>query len=310
MRIGIIVGARQEVPRFDELARIATQAEGDGLQSLWFVHRPTLGYDVLTAIALLGRDTSRLELGTAVVPVYPYHPVGLAQHALTAQAATGGRLTLGLGLSHQPVVEELLGLSYARPARHMREYLSVLRPLIDTGRVDFAGQVFRVRGAMQVPGAAPCSVLIAALAPMMLRVAGELADGTITWMAGRKTVESHIVPRLTAAAKAAGRPQPRVCVALPVAVTDDAEQGRAEAARVFQRYGQLVNYRRVLDIEGVAGPADVAVVGDEQQVERQLRALASAGATDFLAAIFPVGADEAASTTRTWNLLKSLAGKL
>lgn len=310
MRISVIIGARQEVPRFDELVHMVEQAEQDGLQGLWFVHRPTLGYDVLTVIALLGRVSSRLELGTAVVPVYPYHPVGLAQHALTAQAATNGRLTLGLGLSHQPMVEDVLGLSYAQPARHMREYLSVLRPLIDDGRVDFAGQVFRVKSEMQVPGAAPCPVLIAALAPMMLRVAGELADGTITWMAGRKTIESHIVPRISAAAKAGGRPPPRVCVALPVAVTDDAAQGREQAAQIYRRYGQLVNYRRVLDIEGVAGPADVAVVGTEAQVEQQLRGFAAAGATDFLAAIFSVGADEAASTTRTWNLLRSLNGRL
>jgi F420-dependent oxidoreductase-like protein len=310
MQLGIVVGARQEVPTFEELRRMARQAEADGLPSMWFVHRPTLGYDALTVIALLGRETGRLELGTAVVPVYPYHPVGLAQHALTAQAATGGRLTLGLGLSHQPVVEQVLGLSYAHPARHMREYLSVLRPLIADGRVRFAGQVFRVRAELQVPEARPCAVLIAALAPLMLRLAGELADGTITWMAGRKTVESHIVPRISAAASAAGRPQPRICVALPMAVTDDAAQGREQAAQLYGRYGQLVNYRRVLDIEGAAGPADVAVVGTEAQVEHQLRAYAAAGATDFLAAIFPVGPDAAASLARTWSLLKRLQGQL
>jgi 5,10-methylenetetrahydromethanopterin reductase len=310
MRIGIIVGARQEVPRFDELVQIARQAEEGGLHSMWFVHRPTLGYDALTAIALLGRDTGRLELGTAVVPVYPYHPVGMAQHALTAQTATGGRLTLGLGLSHRPMVEEALGLSYAQPARHMREYLSVLRPLIASGHVDFAGQVFRVKAEMRVPGATPCSVLIAALAPLMLRVAGEFADGTITWMAGRKTIESHIVPRITQAASAAGRSHPRVCVALPIAITDNAAVARQQAATDFQRYGQLVNYRRVLDLEGAAGPADVALLGNEAEVERQLRTFATAGATDFLAAVFPVGADGATSTARTWEFLKGVAGKL
>jgi 5,10-methylenetetrahydromethanopterin reductase len=310
MRIGIISGARMEVMESDALMRMAEQAEQDGFSHLWFVHRPSLGYDTLTIIGSIGRQTRRIELGTAVVPVYPYHPLGLAQHALTAQAMAGGRLTLGIGLSHKPTVEDVLGLSYEHPARHMREYLSVLRPLVSDGRVDFAGQVFRVKAELKVPGAAPFPVLIAALAPMMLRIAGELADGTITWMAGRKTIESHIVPRLNAAAKTAGRPQPRVCVALPIAVTDDLTGGREQAGREFRRYGQLVNYRRVLDIEGVDGPADVAVVGNESQVEQQLRALAAAGATDFLAAIFPVGEDAAASMSRTWTLLEHLNGNL
>jgi 5,10-methylenetetrahydromethanopterin reductase len=310
MRMGIISGARMEVMEPDALIRMAKQVEQDGFSHLWFVHRPSLGYDTLTTIALIGRQTSRLELGTAVVPVYPYHPLGLAQHALTAQAMAGGRLTLGIGLSHKPTVEDVLGLSYEHPARHMREYLSVLRPLVSEGRVDFAGQVFRVKAEMNVPGAAPFPVLIAALAPMMLRIAGELADGTITWMAGGKTLESHIVPRLSTAAKTAGRLQPRVCVALPIAVSDDPISGREQAAKEFRRYGQLVNYRRVLDIEGVNGPADVALVGNESQVEQQLRALAAAGATDFLAAIFPVGEDAAASMSRTWTLLRNLNGKL
>lgn len=310
MHIGIISGARMEVMEPDALIQMARQVEQDGFRHLWFVHRPSLGYDTLTTIAFIGRKTSRIELGTAVVPVYPYHPVGLAQHAMTAQAMGGGRLTLGLGLSHQPMVENTLGLSYEHPARHMREYLSVLRPLVREGQVDFAGQVFRVKAELTVPGAAPFPILIAALAPMMLRIAGELADGTITWMAGRKTIESHIVPRLGAAAKTAGRPQPRICVALPIAVTDDSRSGHEQAAKEFRRYGQLVNYRRVLDIEGVNGPADVAVLGNESQVEQQLRGLAAAGATDFLAAIFPVGEDAAASMSRTWTLLKSLNGKL
>src|ERR687887_915758 len=150
MHVGIISGARMEVMEPDALIQMAMQAEQDGFSHLWFVHRPNLGYDTLTAIALIGRQTSRIELGTAVVPVYPYHPVGLAQHAMTAQALAGGRLTLGLGLSHRPMVENVLGLSYEHPARHMREYLSVLRPLVSEGRVDFAGEVFRVQAELNV----------------------------------------------------------------------------------------------------------------------------------------------------------------
>ena len=310
MRIGIFFGARREVVGFNTLVERASHAERDCLSHFWVPHLPTLGYEALTSLAIIARQTSRIELGTAVVPVFAEHPLTLAQHAMTAQAASGGRLALGIGLSHQPVVEGMLGLSYASPARYMEEYLSVLRPLFSAGRVDFAGQIFSVKAELRVQDSSPFPVLLAALAPRMLRLAGAMADGTVTWMAGRKTIASHIVPRLHAAAQAVGRPQPRVCVGLPIAVTDDETEGREYAAKDFQRYGQLVNYRRLLDIEGVEGPADVAVVGNERQVEQQLRAFAAAGATDFLAAIFPAGENPDASIACTWNLLKNLNGTL
>ncbi|KKM02047.1 hypothetical protein LCGC14_1788330, partial [marine sediment metagenome] len=253
---------------------------------------------------------SRIELGTSVVPTYSRHPVVMAQQALTAQAATGGRFNLGIGLSHKPVVEGMWGMSYEKPAVHMREYLSVLRPLLKEGRVSFNGEFFRVSATVQVVAPEPPPVLIAALAPVMLRLAGELADGTVTWMVGRKTLETHIVPRINSAAKAAGRAEPRVVVALPIAVTDDVGEARERAARSFQIYGTLPNYQRMLNIEGAAGPADVAIVGDEKEVEVQLRGIAAAGATDFLAGMFPVGDDASGSLDRTRALLKTLIGKL
>lgn len=310
MRIGIFLGAQREMLSFDALIQRVAQAEQDEFSHVWFPHLPTTGYDALTTIALVGRQTHRIELGTAVVPTYPHHPLGLAQHALTAQSASGGRLALGIGLSHKPVIETMMGLSYDHPAQHMEEYLSVLRPLLSEGRVDFAGQVFTVKAELQVQDTSPFPVMLAALAPRMLRLAGAYADGTITWMAGCKTIDSHIVPRLSAAAKSAGRAQPRVCVGLPIAVTDNASSGREQAAKAFNRYGQLVNYRRLLDIEDVEGPANVAVVGNETQVEQQLRDFAAAGTTDFLASIFPVGEDADASVARTWDLLKHVNGTI
>ncbi|WP_089937144.1 TIGR03564 family F420-dependent LLM class oxidoreductase [Candidatus Entotheonella palauensis] len=310
MRLGIFFGARRETVSYDDLTQHVRRAEADGFSHFWVPHLPTLGFDALTTLALVGRETTRIELGTAVVPVYSYHPLALAQHALTAQSASGGRLSLGIGLSHKPVVEDVMGLSYARPAGYMDEYLSVLRPLLSEGRVDFSGDVFKVNAQLHVQHSSPFPVLIAALAPRMLRLAGEQSDGTVTWMAGRQAIASHIAPRIGDAARAAGRPAPRICVGLPIAVTDDEVKGRETADQEFNRYGQLVNYRRMLDIEEVAGPADVAVVGNESQVEAQLRALADAGATDFLASIFPVGDDADASMTRTWNLLKALQGKI
>ncbi len=305
MKLAIFAGGANDVE--GQIQRVV-DAERDGFDGIWF--GTVFGSDALTVLALAGQKTSRIELGTSVVPTYPRHPHMLAAQALTTQAASGGRLTLGIGLSHAPVVQGMWGLSYERPAVHMREYLSVLVPLLKEGRVSFSGEFFRVNASISVPVPKPPPVLIAALAPVMLRIAGEMTDGTITWMVGHKTLETHIVPRINKAAEAAGRPKPRVAVSLPVAVTDDAAGARERAARSFQVYGTLPNYRRVLNIEGVSGPAEVAIVGNEKEVEGQLRALTAAGATDFLAGEFPVGDDARASLARTRACLKGLVGKV
>jgi 5,10-methylenetetrahydromethanopterin reductase len=305
MRIGLFFD--EPVPPLQMVDRIV-QAEQDGFDSYWMSHIFT--FDALTVLALAGARTSRIELGTSVVPVYGRHPFALAQQALTTQAATGGRLALGIGLSHHVVIENMWGMSYEKPAAYMREYLSVLGPLLREGRVGYNGERFRVNAGLQVPGATPPALLIAALAPVMLRMAGELTDGTVTWMAGIKAIETHIVPKINKAAKEAGRPPPRVCVGLPIAVTNDPAAAREVAAAAFQIYGQLPNYQRVLKRGGAKSPADVALVGDEADVERQMRALASAGATDFLAVIFPVGDDAAASMSRTRTFVKGLVGKV
>jgi len=190
------------------------------------------------------------------------------------------------------MIEDVMGLSYDEPAQHMEEYLNVLRPLLEDGKVDFTGRFFSVKGEFHVPGASHVPVVIAALAPMMLRIAGEQADGTFTWMAGAKTVESHLVPRINRAAESADKPPPRVCVGMPLAVTDDPQLAGEQAAKIYQRYGELVNYRRMLDLEGVEGPSEVARIGNEAEVAEQLISYADAGATDFLASIFPLGDDE------------------
>ena len=308
MRIGIFVGSLGAAGDLEGQVDQIVDAEDDGFDSFWSAQ--VAGVDALTLFALAGQETDRIEMGTAVVPTFPRHPLALAQQSLTVQAATDGRLTLGIGLSHRPAVEGRLGMAFDRPALHMREYLSVLRPLVHEGSVEFSGEIFNVNGSIQMPGATPFPIMIAALAPMMLRIAGELSEGTITWMVGRKTLAGHIVPRITSAAESAGRPAPRVCVGAPIAVTDDTAAARAHATELFQRYDQLPSYRRMLDIEGVQAPADVAIVGDEAEVEAQLRALADAGATDFLAAVFPVGHDADASVARTRALLKGLVGKI
>lgn len=310
MRIGLIPGARRDTVELKATIDQVIRAEADGFDSVWFPQISTFGYDALTLISLAGTQTSRIELGTAVIPTFPIHPLVLAKQALTTQVACGGRLALGIGLSHRPSIENTMGLSYQSPARHMREYLTVVRSLVDEGHTNFDGSTFNVKAELTVPESAPFPIIIAALAPRMLRLAGEMADGTVTWMAGVRTIDSHITPRIQAAAQAAGRPQPRVVVGLPVAVTDDASGARQRAARTYERYGQLPNYKRMLDIEGVEGPSQVAVVGNEAQVEEQLRSFASAGATDFVASVLPVDEDHEESASRTWQLLQSLVGKL
>ena len=308
MRIGVFLGSGILGTGVSGLLEEVAEAEKAGFDSLWFAQ--VFGLDVLTLISIAGAVTSRIELGTAVVPTFPRHPLVMAQQAMTAQAATDGRLSLGIGLSHKVVIEDMLGLSFDRPARHMLEYLSVLRALVNDGAVDFEGEAYRVSATVQLPDVAPCPILVAALGPRMLKVAGEHSDGTITWMAGPKGLASNIVPQIGEAAKNAGRGPLRVCVGLPIAVTDDPEATREVLKHDLRFYGRLPSYRRLLDIEGVADPSDVAVIGDEAEVERQLRALADTGATDLLAMEYPTGEEHVESRARLRTLLKGLVGKI
>src|SRR2546428_3820307 len=260
MKIGIGIGDIAGAPAgVDGLVAQARRAEADGFASGWFAN--IFGMDATLAAALCARETTRLELGTAVVPTFPRHPVAMAQQALSAQAVARGRFTLGIGLSHQIVIEGMFGLSFAKPYSHMKEYLAVLGPLVRTGSVSHAGEEYRVNAQLAVPGATPCPILVAALAPKMLALAGREADGTITWMTGLRTVREHTVPRIREAAAAAGRPAPRVVVGFPIAVTRDVAAARTSAARGFQMYGALPSYRRVLRPQGAAGPGGGGLVG-------------------------------------------------
>ena len=247
-------------------------------------------------LALAGREVPRIELGTSVVPTFPRHPMALAQQALTVNAACGGRLCLGIGLSHQVVIESMMGLSFDKPVRHLRDYLSVLMPLLHDGKVSYDGDAYRAHAAITVNGATAPDVVVAALGPQLLALAGRLADGTLTWCVGPDTLRDFTVPTITAAAEAAGRPEPRIIAALPVAVTADPAAARERAAATFAIYGQLPSYRAMLDREGVAGPADLAILGSEQQVADGVAALAEVGVTDFAAAEIGATADEREAT--------------
>lgn len=293
MRIGVSLTEPQGADPLGALHDQIAAAAADGFASGWLAN--IFGVEALTALAVAGRDVPGIELGTAVVPTYPRHPGVLAQQALTTQVALGGCLALGIGLSHQVVIENMYGYSFEKPARHMREYLDVLVPLIREGSVSASGETLQGNLNLSTDRTHPLPVLLAALAPQMLRLAGAVADGTILWMTGPDTIESHIVPRITAAAAEAGRPAPRVVCILPIAVTDDEAAARERAAKVFSIYGQLPSYRAMLDREGAATPGDVAIVGDAASVTAQVQRLADIGVTDFVAASFG-GDDEAAAT--------------
>jgi len=237
-----------------------------------------------------------------VVPTYPRHPAALAQQARTVAAAVDGRLILGIGLSHKIVIEDMFGYDFSKPILHMKEYLAVLLPLLDGQPAAFTGTTVRANVGLTTPSPGRVPVVIAALGAQMLRLAGAQADGTVLWMTGPATVRDHVVPVINEAAASAGRPSPRVVCILPVCVTDDPDGARERAARVFAIYGQLPSYRAMLDREGAAGPADVAIVGDEDTVAAQIATLAEAGVTDFVAGEYTGGADGA----RTRAFLRTL----
>lgn len=299
MRIGIFAGNGS----VDQLLERARGVETDGFDSFWLPQ--IFSVDALSALTLIGHEVPRIELGTAVVPTYPRHPAVLAGQALTASSACGGRLTLGIGLSHQLVVEAMWGYSYAKPVAHLRDYLAALMPLLAGEAADVTAEGWSAHLTVAVEGAEPGSVpvLVAALGPKMLQLAAERTAGTVTWMTGPRTLADHTVPTITAAADAAGTGPMRVVGALPVAVTDDVDRAKEQAATIFQVYGHLPSYRAMLDREGAAGPADVALIGSEAEVRAGVERMRDAGVTDFVAVEFLVD-EPTASATRA--VLKDL----
>jgi F420-dependent oxidoreductase-like protein len=292
MRIGIWIGAKAP-----SLAHITGEVQGAakvGYASAWLGGND--GWDALTTLAVAGTLVPGIGLGTAIVTTYPRHPLILASQALSVQAATGNRLTLGIGVSNRFVIEGQYGYSFDKPARHLREYLSALVPLLHGQAIGYQGSTIKAAGAVEVPGATPPPVLVAALAPAMLQIAGELADGTITNWATPTAISDHIAPAITKAA--ASRPAPRIVAATFVCVTDDEPGRRAQVAEQFGRIEQVPSYRAILDRGGAAGVQDAVIVGDEASVTSQLQRMADAGTTELVA--HPLGTgQEQARTVKT-----------
>jgi len=302
MKIGINGTGLVQRASIDAIADDAARAARDGFASYWLAEHPTGGFDALTVLTAVGLRVPNIELGTAIVPTMPRHPVVLAGQAQTTNAAIGGRLTLGIGLSHEPMMAQL-GLPFDKPIRHLREYLSVLMPLLDDGRVAFDGETLRCNAQFFERAERRCRVIVAALGPQALAVAGARTDGTTLAWVGPRTIREHIVPTITAAAARAGRPAPRIVATLPICVTRAPDEVRASIDKNLSMYGTLPSYRAMFDREGVNGPGDVALVGDEDTVARKVDDLRAAGVTDFAPSEFVRSADE---RTRTRALLKAM----
>jgi F420-dependent oxidoreductase-like protein len=302
MRIGLTGGGAS----VDRVVRQAKEAEADGFSALWYASIVT--GDPLVAMAIAGRETSTIELGTAVLQTSPCHPLLQANRVSSVVDAMGRPgFTLGIGPSHEPVIRGAFGLSYDHPGRSTDEYLQILTALLRGENVDFDGSDWSAHTAGRaVPPPHPVPVLVSALGPRLLRVAGEHADGTVLWMAPARAIETHVAPKLHAAAEAAGRPAPRIVAGLPVAVHDDIAEAHAAASASSAMYAQMENYTRILEIGGAGTPADAAIVGNESSVTSQLQSLLDAGATDIWAAVFPVGDDPRASMRRSKDLLQEL----
>lgn len=298
MKITVARAPDPDDPRgFDSLSTAVDTAARSGFERVWLPQLPPIpglaAWDALTALAVTGARTPGIELGTAVVVAQTQHPFILARQALTTAAATGGRLILGIGVSHRWVVSDIFGYDFSAPAAYMREYLQVLLPALSGEPVDHHGPRITAVGQFNLPAAVSPPVVTAALGPRMLRIAGQLTDGTITTWAGPKAVEGHIIPTITAAAQDAGRPAPQVIVGLPVSVTSDAASTRERIARDFAMAAETPAYRAMLDLDHAESPADIAVVGDEDSVLAQLRRFADIGATEFSAFTFGDDATQA-----------------
>ncbi len=301
MQIGINGSGRLAQPNLDAIVADVEQSEADGYASYWLAQ--TALADSLAMLAIAGRTTSTIELGTAVVPTWTRHPEVMAAGALTAQAASGGRLVLGIGLAHQPTVEDRWGLKWERPVKHMSEYLAILDSLLESGTASFQGEVWSLDQQAALMTDTKPLVMVAALGEQMLKMAGRRTDGTILWCVGPKTLEQQIVPIINDAADSAGRATPRVVCSLPVCVTDDPQPTTEFVGKMLEAYAALPSYRAMLDIEGVHGVEEISLIGDEATVNAGLDAIAEAGATDFTAVVVP----DASGPSRTLDLLQARA---
>ena len=312
MRLGLMVGPerRRYATKTARMIEAAQQAEAGGFSSVWIPQIPD-EFDAMTAAALIGAATSTVEVGTAVVVAQTRHPIALCQQVLSVQLACEGRFALGLGPSHHWIIEDMLGLAYDRPAAQIRSYLDVLdQALAGPGPVRVDNEHFAIDNPLDVTDQTATPVLLAALGPVMLKLAGTRADGTVLWLADERAIGEYIVPRIAAAATEAGRPPPRIVAGVPVCLcrSDEVDAAKARAERLLAEAEVSPNYQRLLDRGDAAGVSDIMAVGPEDAVRARLRSFADAGVTDLSVRVLPVGdtrEELIASSARTREFLAS-----
>lgn len=302
MRIGINGSGQLVHADLGLITHDIAACEDDGFASYWLAQSG--GVDALTVFAAHGDTGSSTQLGTAVIPTWTVHPQVLAGQALTTQAAVGGRLVLGIGLSHQPAVEGRWKMTWERPVRQMMDFLDVLQPLLTDGKASHDGYFWSYEGDSARCSEDPPEVMVAALGEQMLRLAGSRTDGTILWCVGPKTIKDHIAPVINDAAAQAGRDSPAIVCSIPVWVTNDPEPAREFIGQILAIYAELPSYRRMLDIEGLHGLAELSLVGSEDEVADGIGAIADSGATDFTAVPMGGNPDE---IERTQAVLRAAA---
>jgi F420-dependent oxidoreductase-like protein len=317
VRIGVMIGPERgdSARKAERMLADVEWAESAGMDTAWIPQIPT-DFDALTAVALMGARTTRIELGTAVVPLQAQHPVALARQALSTQAATGGRLALGVGPSHHWIIQDMLGLPYERPAGLTRDYLDILDAARNgPGPIDVKNRTYTVHNPLDLAPVAPLPILLAALGPVMLALAGERADGTVLWMADERAVADHVVPRITKAAETAGRPAPRIVAGIPVCLCapSEVDAARARANRILGEAEISPNYQRLLDYGDARDVGDLCAAGDETAILQRFKSFADAGVTDLSVRLLPIGEgrDElVASKRRTREMIANLATEL
>ena len=315
MRVGVMIGPerRDTARKASQMIEDAVWAEEAGLDTIWVPQIPS-DFDALVAVTLLATRTTRIEIGTAVVPVQAQHPIALARQALSAQAVAGGRLALGVGPSHHWIIQDMLGLPYEKPATYTRDYLEVLNAAF-RGDADVVNETFAVHNPLGLAPVAPLPVLVAALGPVMLSIAGSRADGTVLWMADARAIASHVVPRLAKAAADSGRPAPRIVAGVPVCLClpSEADAARERANRILGEAEFSPNYQRMLSHGDARSVGDICIAGDEAAILAGFRRFAESGATDLSVRLLPIGTGReelVASKQRTRELVAAAAARV
>ncbi|MDD7811478.1 LLM class F420-dependent oxidoreductase [Mycobacterium sp. CSUR Q5927] len=317
MRLGVMIGAER-----GDMARKVTKLIADiewadeaGLDTAWMPQVPD-DFDLLTMVALMASHSTRIELGTAVVPLQAQHPIALARQALSVNAISGGRLALGVGPSHHWIIRDMLGLPYDKPAAYTRDYLEVLNAaLAGPGPVDVENNNFTVHNPTALGAEPKMPVLVAALGPVMLQIAGEHADGTSLWMADEKAIAEHIAPKINKAAAEAGKPAPRIVAGIPVTLcaNSEIEAAKERANRILAEAETSPNYQRLLDRGSARDVGDLCAAGDEESILKRFKQFADAGVTDLSVRLLPIGdnRDELiASKRRTREVIAELAKEI